>query len=194
MAELKLGNVTFKVDEYPEELPFGGEQALAIRKFAGGGIDIQTLGGFDNPIDWQGTFRYKDAKSRVTALEAMRISGKPVVLSVSWLKRTVVIQNFIYRYVNDFYVPYQLNLIPIPSGTVNGIASTPSSSKTSSSKISSTTKAKEEVRIVKSGDSLWEFAVDKYKDGSKWTIIAKANNIKDSKSLKVGMKIKLPNI
>ncbi len=48
--------------------------------------------------------------------------------------------------------------------------------------------------VVKKGDNLWKIAVDKYKDGYKWSLIAKENNLKNPGSLEIGQKLILPKI
>lgn len=46
--------------------------------------------------------------------------------------------------------------------------------------------------VVQSGDDLWNIAEKVYGDGFQWERIAKANNIINPSSLKVGMKLRLP--
>lgn len=46
--------------------------------------------------------------------------------------------------------------------------------------------------VVK-GDTLWGIATKYYGNGSKWKIIANANNIQDANSLKIGVELIIPN-
>jgi LysM repeat protein len=46
--------------------------------------------------------------------------------------------------------------------------------------------------IVKKGDTLPKIAVKMYGDRGKWKVIAKANNLRDSKNLKVGRRLIIP--
>ncbi|OGH16811.1 MAG: hypothetical protein A3C30_00030 [Candidatus Levybacteria bacterium RIFCSPHIGHO2_02_FULL_40_18] len=52
----------------------------------------------------------------------------------------------------------------------------------------------ERVYEVKEGDNLWTIAEREYKDGYKWTEIAKANNITNPDVIEKGMKLNLPEI
>lgn len=55
------------------------------------------------------------------------------------------------------------------------------------------TKVNVKEEIVRSAnDTLWSMACRHYGDGTKWTIIAKANNIIDHKSLKLGQRLVIP--
>lgn len=47
---------------------------------------------------------------------------------------------------------------------------------------------------VQAGDSLWTIAEKQYKDGYKWTEIAKANNLINPGSIEVGSALELPKI
>ncbi|MBI2032811.1 MAG: LysM peptidoglycan-binding domain-containing protein, partial [Candidatus Levybacteria bacterium] len=47
---------------------------------------------------------------------------------------------------------------------------------------------------VKEGDSLWTIAEKEYKDGFKWTEIAKANKLGNPDLIEKGMKLTLPEI
>ena len=47
---------------------------------------------------------------------------------------------------------------------------------------------------IKTGDSLWTISENIYKDGYKWTEIAKANNIKNPDLIEAGVKLTLPEI
>ena len=191
---LVLGGVTFNVDELPEEINFGGEQVLAIRKFPGGGMDIQAMGTFDDPIAWSGTFMYVGAIDRALLLEAYKNQAKPLQMSISKFKRTVIINLFKFRYDNDFYIPYDITIQPI-DGTVNGTTmtmSTVKSSATSGGASSASAVPPKTVYVVKSSDTLWKIAADAYADGSKWPIIAQANNIKEPSKISPGMKLTIP--
>lgn len=48
--------------------------------------------------------------------------------------------------------------------------------------------------VVQSGDDLWKIAEEAYKDGYKWTDIARANNISDPGMITVGQKLILPKL
>ena len=183
---LTLGRVEFRTDELPESINFGGEQSLAIRKFPGGSMDIQAMGSFDDQITWSGTFMFQDAKERLQTVGMMRISAEPVDFVCSFIRRTVVVAKFTYDYVNDYYIPYQITLQPLIKATMNGTAIV------SQQAASTTTTQAKVTHVVKEGETLWSIAV-KYKgDGTKWTDIAIANNIKDPKILSAGTVLTIP--
>ncbi len=48
--------------------------------------------------------------------------------------------------------------------------------------------------VVKQGENLWTIAETVYKDGFKWTEIAKANNLTDPNALVEGMRLNIPEI
>lgn len=204
MSSLILGAVAFNVDELPEEINFGGEQVLAIRKFPGGGMDIQPMGSFDDQVSWNGILMYTGALDRANQLETYKNQANPLQLAVSKIKRTVLINTFKYRYVNDFYIPYEITVQPIINCTINGnqIHSSSTSSSTqnnasnsvSNNSVVASNKNAVNTYIVKANDSLWKIAVHKYNDGSKWPLIAQANKLKNPSSISPGLKLTIPLI
>jgi nucleoid-associated protein YgaU len=57
-----------------------------------------------------------------------------------------------------------------------------------------TTSEKAKTYVVKESDSLWSIAENEYKDGHKWTEIAKANKLENPDAIEKGMKLILPEI
>lgn len=193
-----LGNIEFQVDELPESINLGGEQTLAVIKYPGGGIDVQPLGSFDDPISWDGVLWFAQAVQRCEALDNMRIQGTEVQLNFGSFSRNVVIHKFTYKYYNDFYIEYSIELQPLDY--FNGLsASTVSSGSeesqgTGSYQSSSSQSTPSQVSYtVKSGDTLWAIAVNFYGDGTKFTQIASNNNIKNPSSINVGQVITINN-
>lgn len=208
MQQLVLGNVNFYIDEYPDMTEFGGEQTLAIRKFPGGGKDIQSLGAFDDEITWSGTFWFQDAIQRCNTIDTMRINGDPVTLQVSSFSRTVTISKFKFKYYNDFYIEYSITLEPLDEyagvSSVNGIGTAQSTSTTSitqtaqeasisSSSASTSSQPQQTVYTMQDGDTLWHLAVIYYGDGTQWTKIADANGIQDPTKIPDGQQVTVPN-
>ena len=198
MPVLQIDTVQFVTDELPEDIVFGGSQALAVRKFPGGGKDIQPLGAFDDTISWSGIFWWQGALARAQALDAMRIAGNPVMLTRDSVSMMVVISSFKYHYQNDFYIPYDIELEPVTaygySATVNGVQSSSSGPTATLETLSSEqlpVQAKRTYTVV-SGDTLWALAVYFYGDGTQWTKIASANNISDPGNLQIGQVITIP--
>jgi LysM repeat protein len=203
MANLTLGSVEFNLDELPEEINFGGTQAIALRQFPGGGIDIQPMGAFDDPIAWQGTFIYTDALQRCIQVGMMRIKAAPVKLTLGQISRMVLVTKFVYHYQNDFNIPYEIECQPViaygAQASVNGIASsqsstiqTASTASTSTNTTTATTKSGKKVYVA-AKDTLWALAVKYYGDGSKWPTIAQANGIKNAKTLAIGTLLTIPD-
>ena len=110
---LTLGSVEFTVDEMPERVQMGGTQNAAVRRYAGGGIDVQTLGAFDDAISWEGTLWFEKALSRAQAINEMRLSGKPIKLQIGGMTGNVVVTRFHFTYEHDFHVPYNIELQPL---------------------------------------------------------------------------------
>jgi LysM repeat protein len=128
---LSLGSVNFSVDDLPAEVKLGGTQALAIRQYPGGGLDVQSMGAFDDVISWNATFTYggsadssgiaailaptastDSAITRALKLNAVRVQGQPVTLKIGTMSQPVVISKFSFSYANDYYVPYSIELQP----------------------------------------------------------------------------------
>ena len=91
----------------------------------------------------------------------------------------------------DFWV--SLNLKEYKNITANVILA----KKNNSGQVSLSQKIHREVKepsktyTVKTGDTLWKIASVELGDGSKWSVIAKLNNITGNKNLKIGQVLKL---
>lgn len=209
MANLQLGSVIFADDDLPETINFGGEHVLAIRKFPGGGLDVQPMGAFDDNIQWQGIFMYQGAVDKANAIDNMRILGKPVNLILSNFSRLVLVPKFTFDYQNDFYIPYSIELMPLITynGTqvsVNGLPETQAATMsiqtvgdatqttTTTTTGSITSPSPQKTYTVVSGDTLWGIAVNSYQDGTQWPKIATANGITDPKTLQIGTVLTIP--
>jgi len=86
----------------------------------GGDTDVQSLGWFEELIEWEGALMYEDAPARVQELDAMRIAGKPVKLTCGFITKTVVIRWFAFEYCNDYFITYSLALQSLDNATFNG--------------------------------------------------------------------------
>lgn len=202
MAGLVLNGIEFRTEELPEEINFGGEQTVAVRKFPGGGLDLQVIGAFDDPIQWEGTFMFTDALAHCRKIDTLRIKGDPVVLEVSAISRKVIITKFTYKYMNDYFIKYQIEVQPVISynqtsgPTVNGLGNNPPVKTTSDQTQPGATQSQLQPQltyIVQSGDTLWKIANKCYKNTSKWTLIAQDNKLKNPNKIFPGMKLIINN-
>lgn|GEM_PF-4361075 len=202
---LQLGTLIFNIDDYPEELPLGGSSLISIEKYPGGQKSIQDFGAFDDPISLKGTFTFFDgtttAIDRANAVDTMWRAGQPVQLTVASLSpRWVQITAFKPTYKNDYLVDYEITLEPLtsqdPNAILYGQPSTVASSTTSSTADTTTTTAPtvtpQQTYTVVDGDTLWGIAANLYGDGSQYTKIATANNIKDPSNLPIGTVLVIP--
>jgi hypothetical protein len=103
-----LGAFAFQDFEVPNEMPFGGAQALTTHKLIGGGRVIDAMGRDDLRLSWSGTFLSPDADQRALALDALRVTGAPLPLIWNTHRYQVVIQSFspVYRRASE--VPYRI--------------------------------------------------------------------------------------
>jgi hypothetical protein len=106
---VKLDDFIFAGFEVPESMPFGGGQSTSVKKLIGGKRVIDAMGADEDPIEWSGRFRGKDAVTRARALDTKRKAGKALRLTWGDFAYTVVITHF--RGVEErFYeVPYSIS-------------------------------------------------------------------------------------
>jgi hypothetical protein len=119
---LTLGGVTFQNYDYapPDEIPFGGEQAMKIHDLPGGSRVIDILGPREADISFKGFIFSESAFETAQALDAMRAAGQPVALTFAGTYRTVVVKHFggvIHRFPN--WVGYHITCT-VASNPMNG--------------------------------------------------------------------------
>lgn len=114
---LTLGLVTFQGFEIPAKIPFGGEQALSIKKMVGGARVVDPLGQDDADIAWSGRFQSGDAMDRALAVDEMRKGGQDQVLTVAGLSYTVKVQKFTFIVERLYQVLYEINLTVVQDNT-----------------------------------------------------------------------------
>jgi len=86
-----LGNILFDDFSTPTLPQFGGAQAMAVHKLPGGKRVVDTLGHDHFDPVFHGTFWGDNAASNAEALDALRISGAPTVLSWGGRSWTVIV-------------------------------------------------------------------------------------------------------
>lgn len=105
---LTLGDVVFEYAEIPEELPFGGSQALVRHQQAGGQRTIDSMGPVEDDLSWSGIFLAANAEGRAKYLNQMRQAGTEIDLTWSTLRYKVVIQSFTARFMQAYRIPYSI--------------------------------------------------------------------------------------
>lgn len=103
-----LGDFTFFNFEVPNTLPFGGAQALSIKKMVGGERVIDAMGRDDRAITWSGRFRGSTGVFRARFLDSMRVSGKSYRLIWSQFNYLVVISEFLPNFDRPQEIPYTI--------------------------------------------------------------------------------------
>jgi hypothetical protein len=88
-----LGGVVFDEFSTPSEPPFGGSQAMAVHKLPGGSRVIDLLGPDDTDYTFNGVFWGDSAFANAEALDALRVSGQPTVLSWGGRSWLVIVQH-----------------------------------------------------------------------------------------------------
>jgi hypothetical protein len=104
-----LGDFEFADMEVPESIPFGGAQALTVHKLIGGARVVDSMGPDDAPLEWRGWFRGENALARALYLDTLRKLGKPLTLTWSELRYTVVIQSFLPDFRRPYEIPYRIS-------------------------------------------------------------------------------------
>ena len=106
---LTLGGVIFDGFEIPENIPFGGKQALAVKKLPGGSRFVDAMGADHRDIAWSGRFRGASAESRARILDGYRIGGKQYLLQWSTYRYQVIVESFEPDYHQPFEIPYSIS-------------------------------------------------------------------------------------
>jgi hypothetical protein len=122
-TQLVLGGVAFTDFAIPEEIAFGGAQALSIKKLVGGQRAIDALGQDDADIEWSGRFQGAGAMQSAWQLDEMRKAGQPQPLSVAGLSYQVIVAEFRYRMQRLYQVLYTIRLAVVQDNTLQPQAS-----------------------------------------------------------------------
>lgn len=203
---LQLGTFTFDIDDYPEELQLGGSSLVSVEKYPGGRKSLQDFGAFDDPVSLKGTFNYSGALDKANTIDSMWRAAQPIQLTVASLRpRWVQITGFKPTYKNDYMIDYEITLEPVDSQDLNSIlygesvvaatsSTTSTSATTSTSSSTASSASPQQTYTVVSGDTLWGIAAKSnvYGDGSKYTKIVTANNIKNPNLIYPGQVLVIP--
>lgn len=125
MSGLVLGSVTLDGLEIPGGLRFGGQQALAVHRLAGGGRVVDVLGPDDADVTWSGIISGPTAAARAQTLDAMRSAGGALPLMWDGFFYTVVIRRLALSFANPWWIPYVIGCTvvadPAQTPTVNDL-------------------------------------------------------------------------
>ncbi len=160
----------------------------------------QDLGINEKKLAFSGSLVGSDALTQFEALESLMDQGLPQTLVYGPIQRTVRIDSFQPKLKRMDRVDYDMDLTIIPTKPGYNAPQQPTSTTTLPAKSPPAATSTESIAqymdkkyIVKQGDTLWGIAQRLLGDGSKWTIIAKANGITNPKSLQIGQVIKYPS-
>lgn len=103
-----LGPLLFTDFEVPENIPFGGDQMLVVKKLVGGDRVIDAMGRDDDEIKWAGRFRGGAAEVRARLADFTRIQGQPMTLAWSSFQYLVVVRSFKADFRQQFEIPYTI--------------------------------------------------------------------------------------
>jgi nucleoid-associated protein YgaU len=188
---LKIGTVSFQIDDLPEGIGLGGDAMISVLKFPGGYREVQAFGTQDRDIQFQGQLNYSAVNS-MKALDKLYASGGVQNVIIGPFKLTAVIAQFYWTYISAANIQYDLTLTPAQARSLV----VPSSSSSSISSLSNSSPKNvspkpQKTYVVKKGDSLWKVAVLEYKDGTQWKKIYTANHLKTT-VIEPGQKLVIP--
>jgi hypothetical protein len=103
-----LGDFQFNRFEVPEQIGFGGDQSLVVHRLVGGKRVVDAMGEDPRALEWSGWFVGSSGLDRALYLDGLRKAGKPLVLTWSELRYTVVIHSFQCEFVRAYRLPYRI--------------------------------------------------------------------------------------
>jgi hypothetical protein len=110
MTTLTLGQITFSTYEIPNNINFGGDQALSVKQLVGGQRVVDAMGRLDDDITWSGIFFGSTALYRARFLDQMRIQGLIMPLTWSLFSYSVVIKSFKPSFERTYQIPYSITI------------------------------------------------------------------------------------
>lgn len=105
---LVLGDFIFSSFEIPREIPFGGEQRLAVKQLVGGQRIVDAMGRNDRAPEWSGIFMGKGAIDRARYLDSFRVDGIARGLTWGALSYLVIVREFHPDYRRQYEIPYRI--------------------------------------------------------------------------------------
>jgi hypothetical protein len=105
---ITLGDFVFADTEVPAEIPFGGDQMLAVKQLVGGARVIDALGPSPMPLEWSGLIRGENALDRALYLDGLRKAGQPLDLTWDRLYYRVIVRQFRCPFQRFYQLPYTI--------------------------------------------------------------------------------------
>lgn len=107
---IALGGVTFKDDEIPSTISFGGTQKGGVHQLPGGVRVIDTMSADDTDIPFEGMFFGADAFVRARKIDVFRKSGQQLAFKYYKLNYLVVVWEFKADFERYYQIPYRITL------------------------------------------------------------------------------------
>ncbi|MBL0387926.1 LysM peptidoglycan-binding domain-containing protein [Tumebacillus sp. ITR2] len=194
MHDLIIGGFTFPL--LPKDsLDFDMRREIAKIKPAGAPTVYQDMGLGEKTLEINGVFDGENAWATSEEIERLMWTGSEHDLVYGSIRKRVRVESYKPKLKRDNRVTYSLHLIIcFPEEEFDNLSGT-GTATTGPAALAGTTAgtANGQSYTIKSGDTLWNLAQDKYGDGSKWHVIADANGITNEYALAVGQAITIPS-
>lgn len=139
-------------------------------------------------------YRGTPPENIISMMDKAKDGQRPIRLIISG---TDINHKFIINSASRTYIEGQKD-IPVSWGltedrlsSVRAVASITKTTDTGLNQRPGTVETPKNVTVAKN-DTLWNYAVKYYGDGTKWTRIAEANGVKDPKKLQIGTVLEIP--
>lgn len=103
--------------EVPDQIPFGGEQLVAVHQLIGGARIVDAMGASDAPLTWKGWLLGASAESRARFLDSVRRAGDQCTVTWSDYSYAVVVTGFSADYQKPFRIPYTITCTVVQDRT-----------------------------------------------------------------------------
>jgi LysM repeat protein len=197
-VNLVIGSYTFALTP-KNSLNFDLSRSI-FKLDTAGNPTYQDMGVNEKKLTFSGSIIGSDAWTQAETLESLMDQGLPQTLGYGPIQRKIRINSLNPKFIRFDRVDYDMDITIIPPKSGYNAPQQPTSTVTLPSRASpaaTSTKSiaqyMDKTYKVKQGDTLWGIAQRLLGDGSKWTIIAKANGITNPKSLQIGQVIKYPS-
>ena len=120
---LILGSIIFTDYAIPEQIQFGGRQALPVHKMIGGGRISDAMGPDDDDLSWTGRFQGSLASVLANQLDRLRASGAQVPLIFGGRFYKVVVADAKLNFQRPYQIPYSVTCTPVSGPNAGGFAS-----------------------------------------------------------------------